>query len=141
MNNNLVTFEQAKSLRNLGFFEFVTHYYTQKGSLRKNTVSVLDFHGIVDIDDLLDNFNTQVRYKAEGIYQTVFSAPTQCQAVEWLRKNKDVWIEVNGWTKQPVNDEVWDYCFQVLVDWETSTEYFRTPREAYSKGLDIALKV
>lgn len=70
--SNIVTFEQAKKLKELGFNNEVRFFYKEDGTL--------------DFDIITDNYN-----ELEGIY----SAHSVSDALQWIRDNKQICCGIN----------------------------------------------
>ncbi len=85
---DLITFAQAKKLKELGFNEPCLHYYELSGELRES--QYLPIGGVTEYSDLLRNFNSE-EYGDNYVY---FSCPTQAQVVEWLRVTHQIFVSV-----------------------------------------------
>lgn len=118
-----VTFEQAKLLKEKGFDEPTNYYYYVDGKI--NTQK--------------DKYH-KGRLVDRNIYEHQYAVPEQWMVIEWLRVVHNIWIEVHGWTKQPVGDEIWEHCYQSFVNGDaTDVSIFKTPQEAYSVAFDYVL--
>ena len=110
-----VSFEQSKLLKEKGFDVITNKLYHYNGS---------DFITLITKNS--ENFG--------------FSAPEQWQVVEWLRVNHGIWVEVHGWTNQPVGDEIWKEYYQSYINGDvTDVSIFKTPQEATSEAIDYVL--
>ena len=89
-----VSYEIAKSLKELGFKELCNFFYTESGKLFPRVVESGYEPMTFEADDFYENFNTITRYEVEGKYQHVISAPTYYEVIEWLRVNHGIWISV-----------------------------------------------
>ncbi len=129
MEDQLITFETAKLAKEKGFNELVTHFFyndtkfhTPSTYLEKSDSSLkLDF-----FEDLMSNFNKSNDY---------ISAPTQSLLQKWLREVYNIEIEINCFTEQPMNNEIWEKAYQVFVNWEAKHPYYNKYEEALEKGL------
>ena len=83
---DLITFEQAKKLKELGLEELCLHYYESSGYLRET--QYLPIGGVVEYSDLLQSNKS---LELQGIF---FSCPTQAQVVEWLRVTHQIFVSV-----------------------------------------------
>jgi hypothetical protein len=110
-----VTFEQAKWLKEIGFDLFTEAWYHR--DTKRFNLNSLRF----SINKLTDNY----------------AAPEHWELVEWLRVNHGIWIEIHGWTNQPVGNETWKECYQSFINGDaTDVSIFKTPQEAYSAAFD-----
>jgi len=121
MKPTYITFEQAKWLKEKGFnvpvYDFFFFNTSEKGYGFSYTKEKINH-----------NNNSNLFY---------YSRPEQHQVVEWLRVNHGIWIEVHGWTNQPVNKEIWKECYQSFINGDaTNVSIFKTPQEAYSAAFD-----
>ena len=68
-------------------------------------------------------------------------APTIAEVVDWIYEKYSIWIEVHGWTNQPVGDEIWLNCFQSFVNGDSmDVRIFKSPTEAYEAAIEYCLK-
>lgn len=64
------------------------------------------------------------------------------QVIMWLYEKYGIWINVNRWTNQLMDDELWENSFQGFVDGDAmDARYYKTPSEAYEAAIKYALKV
>ena len=113
-----VTFEQAKLLKRKGFDVSCIRLWNGIGKYFE--------------DKPYTDWNKATQF---------ISIPEQGQVIEWLRVVHGIWIEVHGWTKQPVGDEIWEQCYQSFINGDaTDVSIFKTPQEAYSAAFDYTLK-
>ena len=130
MRHNLVTFEQAKALKELEF-DLKTNY---------------KYH-----DD-----NHSLAYFGSGDYKNhnelseyFYSAPTLYDAIEWLYDKYNIWIEINFGSHTNGTFFDWTLCIQhdyndveffTSGEWNGSESYFSTPSECMSAGLNAAIE-
>lgn len=115
--NTTINFQISKLLKEKGF-EQKTKSYTKNGKLV--TVSL-----------------TIRRFNPEKIY---YPAPTISEVVMWLYEKYGIWIQVNHWKSQPVDDKIWDNAFQWYVNGETDGKPFNSPTQAYEAAIEYTLK-
>jgi len=122
-----VTFEQARWLKEKGF--------------NVKVISFFDNDILSEPKDRkVDKFTIYNPINWNAIRPHYYSRPEQWQVVEWLRVNHNIWIEVHGWTNQPVGDEVWKECYQAFINGDATNVFiFKTPQEAYSAAFDYVL--
>lgn len=77
--SKIVTFEQAKKLRSLGFRNYVLHYYDRYQSI--NSCSFFDDECRVTVEDIEEDCNASV---------SNYSAPSVHEALDWTREEKGV---------------------------------------------------
>ena len=75
MNEDYVSFEVAKQLKEKGFKWLVNHYYNKYGNFN-------------------NTYGTWENY-SDLIGELMISAPTLCIAQKWLRETKDIHIIIN----------------------------------------------
>ena len=140
MNEDFVTYEQAKLLKELGFDWKCNHFYCQpKGKeLRLIEYIPMDF-----MDSQYHNFNNPSTWSDNN--DNTPSAPTLAQVQKWLRETKQ--IEINS-TYDPITKNGWFYYRNDLrvdemwggLDHFGDGEYFSTYEEALSEGISGILK-
>lgn len=115
-----ITFEQSKLLKEKGFNEHCTSYYTENNDLYED----------------VGNYNNEDVDK-ELVH---YSRPEQHIVVEWLRINHDIWVTV-----LPIDHKMKNWYFELLYCknnslfcMNDSTE-FNSPQEAYSAAFDYVL--
>jgi hypothetical protein len=124
-----VTFEQAKSLKEIGFNELCTscfHSFLEEGEGTKTP--------------LIRKF-TQRKFQNSTITDHI-ARPEQWQVVEWLRVNHGIWVSVDKqnyklfkWRVSNINlrnDAISDLI-------EKSDFNYDTPQKAYSAAFDYIL--
>ena len=134
MNNNikeqLVSFEEAKLLKEKEFQVFCSHYFDSKGNLVEPFLengSSTDIEFRVDFSDFLENYNYSK-------HQNTFSAPTQQLAIDWIRIDFGIHI----------------YCYNNGTSWIGSCQSIsgaikkfitnnKTPEEAKSAAIKYTL--
>lgn len=154
--NTRVNFEIAKLLKEKGWKNPTLHYFFEGGELRENVFT--DTVGMdygsefeVELSEFLENWNDgrvvnkNGNYcfgcsKSKGYFDT-YSAPTVADVVMWLYKTHSIWVEVHGWTNQPVGEEIWKNCFQAFVNGDAmNVSIFKTPTEAYEAVIEYCVK-
>ena len=114
--NTPVNFEIAKLLKEKGFDNPCENRYNKLGELTATKLGM----------------NMQ-----PNNYSDSYSAPTIAEVIMWLYEKHGIWIEAHRWTNQPVDDEVWENCFQAFVNGDAmSVSIFKTPTEAYEAGIE-----
>jgi hypothetical protein len=92
MEKEIVPYELALRLKNLGFSELVNYFYSNGGILHPRVLSSgyepMDF----EPSDFCENFNTNVKYQVGNSYyfENVISAPTISQVFRWFRDKQDM---------------------------------------------------
>ena len=130
--SKLVTFEQAKKLKELGYDKDVVRYYKDDGFVWRHTSS--DNECRFSVDDLGCNSNGD-----DGKY----SAPSTSEALEWFREAKGVPCSVMLFS---FFDDSIRYTGRYRIDvyggWvERETEYYYdTHSEAESALLDALIE-
>lgn len=113
------SFEVSKLLKEKGFKRYTSMWYDENG----DTVLWGDIMG--DQDDI-DNH---------------IASPTHALAIEWVRVNFGIWIQIHGWTNQPVDDELWKEAYQAFVNGDAmDVSIFKTPQEATEAALLYTLQ-
>ncbi len=113
MELQLVTFEQAKALKELGFDEYLDIYY--------------------DIDNCLNSC-----YSDEAKPRK-YDAPTLELVAKWLREEKEIFICPHKATK--VSKAVCTIYYPVNTNIHTEYEIFDDYDEALSWGIDKAIEI
>lgn len=126
MNNNIqepyCSFEVSKLLRQRGC-EIITqtHYNERLSSDEKYKIINEPVFNYLNLCDL--------------------PRPTHQIAVEWIRVNFGIQIEIHGWKNQPVADEIWKEAYQAFVDGDAmDVTIFKTPQEATEAALLYTLQ-
>jgi hypothetical protein len=147
-----VTFEQAKSLKEIGFDVLVNHYYFEDGEFKEHFLQ--ETHGYygdeyeVHLSEFNENWNDKWLTKKSGDrcfgcskdrgYFETFSAPEQHQVVEWLDQ-KHIYVSVIK--KKGIG---FDCSIRITNDdgdyIEKYNRPFSTRQEAYSAAFDYILK-
>jgi hypothetical protein len=121
LKNQVVSFQIAKKLRELGFNMLVNYFYSQEGKLIPRILESGNESVAFEPNDFYENFNTIARYEVNGKYQTVFSAPLLSQFFDWIKKEHKIqmfpdytyydgfhygykWVKSNG-----EYGEIWKY--------------------------------
>lgn len=125
MNEDFVTYEQAKALKKLGFDWDTIAFYLDTVLITKT----INWHTTVNATDL-----------------PIISAPTLAQAQKWLR-DKDINIEVYCFKLAlPLPPKLgWDFCIVDNEDKEMVKKDYTTNYDTYEKalsaGIDKALEI
>lgn len=142
--NKEVSFPIAKLLKEKGFEEPTQKHYEYALKSQKNQEDgysgpfgwekgelILQSHYFI-------NNHKQADLSSEMWYMC--SAPTIAEVVMWLYEKYNVWIEVHGWTNQPVGNELWRNCFQAFINGDAmNVSIFQTPTEAYEAAIEYTL--
>lgn len=137
---DFVTYSQAVKLKDLGFNWEVNHYY--ENEILKE--------GFVDEDEDPDlNPNYPTSYGNYNFMKQTFSAPTLSEAQKWLRKVKNIIVNVliddnsiDPWSYEllsTIRDEDNDWVY-LVPQWETNF-WCSEPEEALSEGISKALEL
>lgn len=138
MNEDFVTYEQAKKLKELGFEWEVMYFYDIKGELIPNNDNFYKA-GVVSVKDLAENMNDLPTH--------VYSAPTLAQAQKWLREKEievAVFAEFDGELR--TGQWVWlmrkftTHLFDTVFSGDENLNY-DTYEQACSAGIDKALEL
>jgi hypothetical protein len=121
--NTQVSFELAKLLKERGFNEEVRDYHEEKdGTFYRSQY----FRDKISINE-----------KHKGFVVV----PTIAEVVMWLYEKHGIWIEVHRWTNQPVDDEIWEECFQAFTNGDAmDVATFKSPTEAYEAAIRYCLE-
>lgn len=116
IHEDIVTFKQAKILKELGFDEKTLSVYCK-------------------IDEACVIPNPKY-WPGKSWHE--FSAPTLAQVKNWLLEQKKVYIEIYD------GDYLNHFGYELKFDWADNHRYccqgYRTPSQALSAGIDAALK-
>ena len=135
-----VTFEQAKWLKDKEWNHLQSSVYTDKGEvifgLKKASNGRWIHTNGVSLEDWLK------RDYVEANTTEVFYRPEQWMAIEWLRVNHDIWVDI--YPEMSEEDKTnWAYTIYKLnwgddkeVHFENRMGYFTSPQEAYSAAFD-----
>lgn len=107
MNEDFVSFDLAKKLKEKGFDEECLAYYTSEYTLYLNNVVLCDDKYLdmaeIDYEECLRSYNTQ----KDSWQRTLVDAPTISQVLKWLREEKKLYIRVSvyfvGWCVDVTN--------------------------------------
>lgn len=129
MKEELITFETAKLAKEKGFPQepnkLKIPYYNYKG----------EFKG--DVKDWLRKY---LRKEDTSDVESV-SAPTQSLLQRWLREKHNIIITIEHWTNQPVNNQIWENCYDYnFQQLHHGTTPHKTYEQALEEGLYKALK-
>ena len=119
MKEDFVTYEQAKTLKELGFDWECNQLY----------------HAY-DPNNIYESL-----YTNHNCFKKSYSAPTLAQAQKWFYKNHNIWIEISDYSK--LNPD-WGYKFTIITptdDGEASKSDYNDPFEALSAGINIVLEL
>ena len=130
--NTPVSFEIAKLLKEKGI-----KIDTDEVIFYRDEVNNIEKHQIKNRDVLYSYTGMELHPTFDdNEYQTY----TIADILMWLYEKHGIWIEAHRWTNQPVDDEVWENCFQAFVNGDAmSVSIFKTPTEAYETGIEYAL--
>lgn len=124
MNEDFVTFKQAKTLKKLGFGLKTYAFYNKEGNLYSS--------------DNPDYWNDEIWHE--------FSAPTLAQVQKWLREELGIeinssydMIAKNGWFYycNDLSKDIWKEGFNILAN----EKFYSTYEQALSAGLDKVLEL
>ena len=125
MYKEFVPYEIALQLKEKGFVWGVFGRYYQHGSL--NNIS------------LFTDMNTDAVRRRKVIL--ICDAPLYQQVIRWFREVHGLHIMVSHWIKQPVDDEIWDDCYQSFINGDAmDVRIYQTYDEALNYGINEALK-
>lgn len=116
--NKIVDFSTAKLLKEKGFDNESAHYYNENGEM------------------LFDTDYPSLQPTKPHVY---YDNPTIADVVMWLYETHDIWIQVNNWKEQPVDNEVWNNAFQWFIEGEADGKPFKAPTEAYEAAIEYTL--
>lgn len=116
MNEDYVTFEQAKRLKELGFDWKCNYWYHPADRLLYESMGVYNHNG----------------------HKTVYSAPTLAQAQKWIYDKFGWWI-IPLMVKE--NKFIFDITDKYVELIDQSFESYDTPFIALSAGIDKALEL
>lgn len=143
--SKIVTFEQAKKLKELGFDEETHKEY------RTPVVRVFESGKAKYIERDPDVYDTgrHASFYGDVSYENYISAPTVCDALDWVREEKGIECGVHPYAiyeDMPDGDQhfvKWGYkyvAFQGLSEWQNmDKEVFDTHPLASSALLDAVL--
>lgn len=94
MKHLFVPYEIALLAKEKGFDGLSNYFYCQEGNLLPRVLESGDEPVVFEPDDFLENFNTMVKYKVNGKYQHVTTAPLYQQLVDWFREEHMLQIEI-----------------------------------------------
>ena len=132
-----VTFELAKKLKEKGFKEECLSYYTTEYTLYNNVITLTDDKYLcvsdIDYEEFLVSHNS-IKY-TNGNY---VDAPTIEQVLEWLRKEKNLYIAIRTW------GGTWGYDVIGLIDgqglhWVAYHEDIKSYEDAALAGIEYAI--
>lgn len=128
--SKLVTFEQAKRLKELGFHNDVLHFYKDDGGLYE--LEYFDREWSFGISSILDDRNY---YKGE------YNAPSISEALDWFREEKRVRCAVSMHTHSGNCDFVYYISYYSCSIQNTIVkDRFKTYSEAESALLDALIE-
>jgi len=137
--NTPVKFEIAKLLKEKGFDENCSDYYTQTGNLNSDGWGDIIYEqgfGSGEPDRMLKfNYSDFNKHQKE----TCFLCPTIAEVVMWLYEKHGIWITVlqmlhNGETV------TWYASYYEQGVGEDIEVYYNTPTEAYQAAIEYTLK-
>ena len=143
---DFVTYEQALSLKKLGFIEECLYYYDLEGRLCPNGINIGLFECVEDYK------NKQPVYIDEGLHTEnllcpnidICDAPTLAQAQGWLRKEKNYYVNPDAdvsdcWLWEIVNLRNSD----LVCMWNLSNQpnHYNSYEKALSAGITECLRI
>lgn len=150
--NKPVSYELAKLLKVKGFglskddYIQLPRFYESDGNYVENHLTVSKkYNPTFDTmsylgADTINNFEARIAMMDNSL-DNIYLAPTIAEVVTWLYEKHEIWISVNHWTNQPMDDEIWENCFQGFVDGDAmDARYYKTPTEAYESAIEYVLK-
>lgn len=148
MNNNIeesyCSFQVSKLLKEKGFFSSDDELIRRGWVHIPNEGWSFTSFGQEQFDEYEDWFLCRRAiggYVLPEDYPNFYAAPTHALAIEWLRVNYDIWIQIHGWKNQPVGDETWKECYQGFADGDAmNVSIFRTPEAATEATLLFTLQ-
>lgn len=126
---DFVTYEQAISLRELGFDEECTHYFIQ-GNQGLQEVQPRHFGMYyISYDFNYDDSNE--------LFEELISAPTLAQVQKWFRKNKQIHVEPNI-----INENTFRYSIKSVPYslYRITEDIFNSYEEALLSGITECIK-
>jgi hypothetical protein len=132
--NTPISYSIAKLLKEKGFNKYcMLKYFLKKPSGYGINWKPNEAYNISGYDGVL--------LDRKYIDQDVFIyAPTPADVVMWLYEKHSIWIEVLRWTNQPVDDEIWEECFQAFTNGDAmDVAIFKAPTEAYEAAIEYVL--
>lgn len=140
--NTLVNFEIAKLLKEKGFDEISSNFYTNP----RCKMFGIDEHGRY----------YPIKNKAKSLWisgnaatldsKHVYYAPTIAEVVMWLYEKHGIWIVINphkgeddlGKPFMEFDPEVWSFTNKCILH-NTKLLYFNSPEEAYEAAIEYTL--
>lgn len=127
-----VNFSIAKKLKGKGFKEKCLLHYESTGGFYSNSIDTYDRpNQELDYSDFLKCFN-------EGNSIGLIDAPTISQVLKWLRKEKELFIEIymyhNCYLWEIYNTKIYDADFTQKSEKYSEIEY-ETPEQATLVGI------
>jgi len=137
MKEQLVSFETAKLLKEVGFENLVelNYFYTNP----RVRMFGLDEHGRAYPIKNISKKVYQVSLHSTANIDSIIEAPTQCLTQKWLRENKGIDIIINPLWVKGGNKVYTSAIYRLNIEFR-SKEY-STFEEALEKGLIEALKL
>ena len=123
---DIVTYEQALALKQLGFDEKCLYYYNVNEQIVANE---RDYQEEVSIKDLYTSYNSE--YTS---YNRI-DAPTLAQVDKWLR-SKGLWVEI---CLEPFDEKGWQFDIFNLKDHYYYNFAFSTVYDTYEKALSAGI--
>jgi hypothetical protein len=125
IEERLVSFETAVLAKKKGFNEMSTNLWKNPTGLATLCKGVMWYNN---------------RKGEDGRELPAYSAPTQSLLQRWLREIHNIHVIVTHFTNQPIDNELWENCFQVYVQGDGLHPYHRTYEESLEFGLQEGLK-
>lgn len=127
------SFEVSKLLKEKGFKVPCMGQYSVKGELVLYFQQE-SFRGFNLESEVSQEWPQNHEWEYDG-YKNLCFAPTHALAIEWIRVNFDILIEISKWRDQPVGKELWKHAFQFFANGETDGIAFKTPQEVNEAAL------
>ena len=135
---DFVTYEQAFTLKKLGFKELCLYNYDIAKNLVPNS-GIGDEDEGATTEDLLESYNFWEHERTD--------APTLAQTQKWLRKEKNLIVESIASVFIPSGFDNVPFVWRIF-DWnepsnviKVGKEHYKTPEEALSAGITECLKI
>lgn len=113
MNEDFVTYELAKKLKEKGFREPCLLHYESTGGFYSNSIDSYDRpNQELDYSDFLKCFN-------EGNSIGLIDAPTILQVLKWLRKEKKIYVSILPFATHSTINKV---AFYYLIEYNSTGE-------------------
>ena len=128
IQEDFVSFETAKLLKEKGFDEITFTWYNGKGKFCVGKNNYDDYY--------MNHFPIMEKNKNKC------SAPTLQMAMKWLRKNHQIFIRPNTSFLYPIKwySEIFCYGDNLKTQQDIKTEYYDSPEEACEAAIKYCLE-